>query len=400
MKYFILCILCFSFYSLSLFADSTARCGSGGVQLTSECSGKAAYYSDSQFYYYCVSKSDPFLSDLCYTVQCKSPYVNDPAHPTTCLCPEGTHSNTIITGSGTEQNSCIDDDDGNPPDECVSPNVKNIDTGNCEPKTECIYPQKWDYYSNSCQANPNNCSEGAFPDPLNPGHCIAYGDTSCPEGYHSVNDGLQCAPDGNTSSAPTASAPATSAASNGDGGSGDGGDNGSGGSGDGGGDGGAGNNLSSTPSSFPSSSGNGSGGNGNASAGNTSASGTASSGGVSSVGAGDCDPTAKNYFKCINGESRPLSTGDKGQFSGGVNDAISQAESELQTEFNNIRQQMQSALGVSIQGRSGSLDDICNEIKGATVCMGIGKFTQYLTIIGQAVFLIAAVLSFSIVLRR
>ena len=117
MKYF---ILFFLFYSSSVFSNSTERCGDNIFY--TYCSQRIASLTNATTFAYCKSTDNENLKTICWTSQCQSPFVNDSAHPTTCLCPEGTHSNTIITGSGTEQNSCIDDDPPQP-DECNAPQV-------------------------------------------------------------------------------------------------------------------------------------------------------------------------------------------------------------------------------------------------------------------------------------
>lgn len=212
---------------------------------------------------------------------------------------------------------------------CPQGQVRNLNTGMCEIKNECVYPQLYDWYSNSCIANPNNCAIGAKPNPLSPGTCMATEPTSCPAGWALSADALTCSPSGsassgaanssapsntssvattstpsNTSSAATASSASNTSGTNtsSGGGSGGGPGNGSGGDNGGGSNSSSGSNNSWTPHS----------GYGNwipisenspcpnkyqdangqwwCSAANT---------GTASSAAGQCDPTAKDYLACI-----------------------------------------------------------------------------------------------------
>jgi uncharacterized membrane protein YgcG len=235
-----------------------------------------------------------------------------------CKCPTGSNWNSEI-------NSCIDEpiDGGDDPDECPAPNVKNIDTGACEPKTECTFPQQWDYYSNSCTSNPNSCAIGCTANPLIPGDCMCDGEPSCPAGWALTVTGSSCYPTG-ASSAPTSSpaasstptsAPPTSTPSNpsstpsgggggddgggdtpGGGGDDDGGGNTPGGGGPGGGNGG---NNGGGASSAASSSGSGGGSASSGGASGSASSGSGSgSGGNSSEGNGTGGETCDDKPVC------------------------------------------------------------------------------------------------------
>lgn len=246
-----------------------------------------------------------------------------------CACPSGFRLNTTISPEGYKISGCVPDGPTPGEDECTPPQVKNIETGSCEPKTECTYPLLYDFYSNACMPNPNNCAIGAKPNPLNPGTCMATEPTSCPAGWALSADSLNCSPSGsgssdaansstpsNASSAATTSTPSNtssaataSSASNTSGtntSSGSGGGTGGGSGGDNGG--GTGNNSSSgSNNSWTPHSGYGNwipisanspcpnkyqDANGQwwCSAANT---------GTASSAAGQCDPTAKDYLACI-----------------------------------------------------------------------------------------------------
>lgn len=98
---------------------------------------------------------------------------------------------------------------------CPEGQVRNLNTGMCEVKTECVYPQLYDSFLNACYNNPNNCAIGAKPNPLVPGTCMATGPTSCPAGWVLSADALTCSPSGTGSSSANSSVPSnTSSAAN------------------------------------------------------------------------------------------------------------------------------------------------------------------------------------------
>lgn len=136
--------------------------------------------------------------------------------------------------------------------------------------------------------------------------------------------------------------------------------------------------------------------------GNTS---STSSYGNPSAGSGECDPTSSNYLSCITAgdNSQTIGTGSptnsKGQFDETVSqEKLEQIKSQLEAEIEKIKIEIQSEFSSSITG-SGSIQDFCINIFSAEVCFGMKKFEAYLTPIGSAIFLVACVLSFSIILR-
>ena len=239
-----------------------------------------------------------------------------------CTCPAGFTYAQGTDINGNKTSGCTPNET-NPNDECNAGYVKNIETGACEIKTECVYPQLYDFYTNSCQANPLNCAIGAKANPLSPGTCMATGETSCPSSGWAISaDGLNCSATGssasntsspsstgsntsNTNNSTAASNSNTSTGSNTSSGNGGNGGN-TGGGNTGGGDTG-GNTSSGSNSSWTPHSGYGNwipisanspcpnkyqDANGQwwCSAANT---------GSASSAAGQCDPTAKDYLACI-----------------------------------------------------------------------------------------------------
>lgn len=295
--------------------------------------------------------------------------------------------------------------DPGPDEECQAPNVKNIETGACEPKTDCEYPLLYDSYSNSCFANPNHCAEGSKPNPIDPGTCIAYGDTSCPNGWVPINDGLNCAPGGNASSAAGASSapPASSAAaasstpastpastptSSPSSTPSDGGDDSGSGDGGGGGSGSGGN------------SGTGGTGSGSASSSNSSGAGSGSGSG----GSGECDPTSPDYLDCISRD-----TGDEGEGLDEVNqkdyglnigDRLQQARDDYTDRLNQIQDEFSQSVSVSLGSGSGSLPRNTVTLYGESVEMGIYARRDFFDAIRWIFLAVATVLSLYIVLSR
>lgn len=295
--------------------------------------------------------------------------------------------------------------DPDPGEDCQLPNVKNIETGACEPKTDCEYPMLHDSYSNTCFANPNHCAEGSKPNPIDPGTCIAYGDTSCPNGWVPINDGLNCAPGGNASSAAGASSapPASSAAaasstpastpastptSSPSSTPSDGGDDSGSGDGGGGGSGSGGN------------SGTGGTGSGSASSSNSSGAGSGSGSG----GSGECDPTSPDYLDCISRD-----TGDEGEGLDEVNqkdyglnigDRLQQARDDYTDRLNQIQDEFSQSVSVSLGSGSGSLPRNTVTLYGESVEMGIYARRDFFDAIRWIFLAVATVLSLYIILSR
>ena len=317
-----------------------------------------------------------------------------------CSCPEGFIFNTVTQG-GVTSSSCIPEPDTEtPPSPCPEGQVKNLDSGACEAKSQCEYPQLYDSFSNSCYANPNNCAEGAKPNPLEPGTCTAYGETSCPSGWVPVNEGLNCAPDPSASSSGNASSGAPASSSG---------------------------NASSTPASNPSnpsstpstggdgdgdgSSGSGSGGGGDGSTGGTGGSGSASSSnssgagsGNGSGGSGECDPTAKNYLDCISEESGDEGDGlddiNQKDYSLNIGERLQQARDNYTDRLNDIKDDLTQELSVSLGAGSGSLPSDRIELYGQTVEMGIYARKDFFDAIRWIFLAVASVVSLYIVLSK
>lgn len=323
-----------------------------------------------------------------------------------CACPDGFILNTFLNAStGAWETECVSAEPTDEPEECEAPNVKNIETGACEPKTDCEYPLLYDSYSNSCFANPNHCAEGSKPNPIDPGTCIAYGDTSCPNGWVPINDGLNCAPGGNASSAAGASSapPASSAAaasstpastpastptSSPSSTPSDGGDDSGSGDGGGGGSGSGGN------------SGTGGTGSGSASSSNSSGAGSGSGSG----GSGECDPTSPDYLDCISRD-----TGDEGEGLDEVNqkdyglnigDRLQQARDDYTDRLNQIQDEFSQSVSVSLGSGSGSLPRNTVTLYGESVEMGIYARRDFFDAIRWIFLAVATVLSLYIVLSR
>lgn len=279
------------------------------------------------------------------------------------------------------------------PSECQNGEVKNIVSGQCEPLTQCTYPQLYNSLDNSCRTNEANCAINTVPIPFSDA-CNVLGNPECPTGWIlSDVTGSHCLPDpdapptssapnhgGSSSSNDSSSAPSeppTSSGSTSSSGSSSGNDSG-------GGDG----------------SGNGSGdGNGS---GNQSSSGSGSGGGG---GAGQCDPTAKNYFDCIAGPTQAYAgLGDIPQLKGFSFDETEQLlqdkKAELQTVMEDIRGEAQSLFDFNLNSGGGALTDTCLQIFNVEVCFGWSKFSEGLQLLANVIFFICAFIAFAIVIRR
>ncbi|HEX7763667.1 MAG TPA: hypothetical protein VF433_08645, partial [Cellvibrio sp.] len=158
----------------------------------------------------------------------------------------------------------------------------------------------------------------------------------------------------------------------------------------------------SSASSENSSSDSSSNSGGSSSSGYGSASSAASSGNTGSQ-SGQCDPTSANYLSCItsaiDSDATGLPSGNKGQFDDEVSQQkLDQLKNQLEAEIQAIKVEIQSSFSGSISG-SGALHDFCINVFSSDVCFGLKKFESYLSPISSAIFLVACVLSFYIVLR-
>lgn len=127
-----------------------------------------------------------------------------------------------------------------------------------------------------------------------------------------------------------------------------------------------------------------------------SGSGSGSGGGS---GSGACDPTAENYLECI-GSGEDFTEGQRGGFDDQVvNQEIQQLEQQIKQKITDIKTQIAEQFGGSIVGQ-GTITDYCKNVRDVSVCFGFAKFSAYLPAISQAIFLLACVFSFYIVVKR
>jgi hypothetical protein len=369
-----------------------------------------------------------------------------------CACPAGT-SWIAMPAAGANAGSCA-------PDSCPTGQKLNTIFGSNGYETSCI---------DDNGGTGEECPSGR--DPLT-GQCS--NDDLCPSGYPKVNgqcpvclegqneDGTCATPSSEpSSSTPNSSSPDTgssgSAGSSGGGdGDGDGSGPGSGGGGDGGngGNNGGGGSASAASASSVSGTGSSSGTNnswnpysgyGNwipisenspcpnkyqdisgqwwcagGNSGNGSSSGnTGSAGSLASAGssAGQCDPTSRDYLKCIssgnssaqsnssqsssagsNSSGATSSLGDKGEFDGeDAEKKLEEIQEDLSQKIEDIKTEIQNEFASAISG-TGTIQDFCKNIRGSEVCFGMQKFESWLDPISQAIFLVSCVLSFAIVL--
>lgn len=152
-----------------------------------------------------------------------------------------------------------------------------------------------------------------------------------------------------------------------------------------------------------------------------SSSGTGTSSGAGSSAAGQCDSTSKDYLQCIssgNGSSSGAnssatssssanasssgtfsSLGEKGEFDGEASEKKhDELVEELEQKIEDIKADIAGQFGGEVTG-SGTIQDFCKNIRGNEVCFGMKKFEEYLEPISAAIFLVACVISFAIVLR-
>lgn len=133
--------------------------------------------------------------------------------------------------------------------------------------------------------------------------------------------------------------------------------------------------------------------------GNSSSTSSGSGGSASSAGAGECDPTAKDYLQCLDSKELVLPE-ETGAFDETVaQDKIAEAEAELRDVIEQIQSEIHDTFGTSLNG-SGGLSDYCYNIMSVQVCFGWSRFSQYLTVIGQAILAAAYVAAFIIVMRQ
>uniref|UniRef100_UPI000A82AFD3 hypothetical protein n=1 Tax=Cellvibrio sp. OA-2007 TaxID=529823 RepID=UPI000A82AFD3 len=138
--------------------------------------------------------------------------------------------------------------------------------------------------------------------------------------------------------------------------------------------------------------------------------------------AGECDQTSRDYLQCISsgnssrsavsssssssnsssGSSRSgaySSLGEKGEFDDEITEKkLEDITKELEDKIADIKDDIQGEFGGTISGRGG-IQDFCKNIRDTQVCFGMEKFEPYLDPIAAAIFLVACVISFSIVLR-
>lgn len=167
------------------------------------------------------------------------------------------------------------------------------------------------------------------------------------------------------------------------------------------------------------------GGSGSGSGGAAGSSGSASGGAAGSAAsaAGECDQTSRDYLECISsgkssrGSASSVSSGsasaasssarsgafsslgEKGEFDGEASEKkLEDLTEELEKKIADIKADVQGEFGGSISG-SGSIQDFCKNIRSAEVCFGLKKWEPFLDPISAAIFLVACVISFAIVLR-
>ena len=90
--------------------------------------------------------------------------------------------------------------------------------------------------------------------------------------------------------------------------------------------------------------------------------------------------------------------GEKGEFDGEESEKkLEELEEELSQKIEDIKTEIQNEFTSTISG-SGTIQDFCKNIRGSEVCFGMQKFESWLDPIAQAIFLVACVVAFSIVL--
>lgn len=136
--------------------------------------------------------------------------------------------------------------------------------------------------------------------------------------------------------------------------------------------------------------------------GGSSASSSTGGGSGSSVGAGQCDPTAKNYLECLNTKELEIPS-EKGSYDGtggtSTEDRIGELEGELQGVVDQIKSEINDTIGVSLSG-GGTLTDQCYQIMKVQVCFGWARWSQHLALIANAILAMAYIASFIIIMRQ
>jgi hypothetical protein len=321
-----------------------------------------------------------------------------------CTCPAGSTWYQGINTQGIATSGCSPNDGGSGSNQCETGQV---------------------HYEGLCRdavASPGDCGS-TYSTAINVGGSYVCSNNGCASGQsQSIFSNAQgswnvCGGEGdgsgsgssgaNTSGANTSNGGSNTSGSNTSSGSGTGTGDGDGGSpGTGGGSGGGDGSGTNTSGGANSSVAGGGGTLPTQSASSTSSAfGAASSG----TGAGNCDPTSHDYLSCISRENPGNGdgtgdafepSGDKGVFDGeAAEKRRAELEGEIADQMETIKQEISDHMGGGVSG-TGTLTDNCVTVKNEQVCFGMAKFSQYLGVIGQAIFLIACVYSFAIVVGR
>lgn len=168
----------------------------------------------------------------------------------------------------------------------------------------------------------------------------------------------------------------------------------------GGGGGGGGTTASSAGSSGSSGSDGASGSEGSASSKSSASSSHSSCASASAApnGSSASNPCSGGGNGSASSSGSVSSLGEKGEFDGEASEKrLEELGEELTEKIDEIKLEIQNEFTSTIQG-SGSIEDFCKQIRGQEVCFGMKKFEEWLNPISSAIFLVACVISFSIVL--
>lgn len=168
----------------------------------------------------------------------------------------------------------------------------------------------------------------------------------------------------------------------------------------GGGGGGGGTTVSSAGSSGSSGSDGASGSEGSASSKSSASSSHSSCASASAApnGSSASNPCSGGGNGSASSSGSVSSLGEKGEFDGEASEKrLEELGEELTEKIDEIKLEIQNEFTSTIQG-SGSIEDFCKQIRGQEVCFGMKKFEEWLNPISSAIFLVACVISFSIVL--
>jgi len=168
----------------------------------------------------------------------------------------------------------------------------------------------------------------------------------------------------------------------------------------GGGGGGGGTTASSAGSSGSSGSDGASGSEGSASSKSSTSSSHSSCASASAApnGSSASNPCSGGGNGSASSSGSVSSLGEKGEFDGEASEKrLEELGEELTEKIDEIKLEIQNEFTSTIQG-SGSIEDFCKQIRGQEVCFGMKKFEEWLNPISSAIFLVACVISFSIVL--